>query len=483
MSVSKNYLYNVLLIISNTVFPIITFPYVSRVLMPEYLGKVYFVQGVIGYFLILSVLGAPNYGIKELSKAKGIGDWEEFKKIFTELFLMTVLSSVVSLGILLFTVSIYGRFYQEKMIFYIFGLQVLFECFHINHFFIVMENHKRRLIRSFVIRILSLGFLFYFIKKPSDYYLYALLLVIPEVIARIIDVITVRKYFNFNFKELRFKRHMNSMMVIFLYLFTIGIYGSIDTTMLGIMVGDTEVGLYSAAVKMYRMVLPVILTLGTVLSPRIIGAIKRKEKNNIYKNLDIFIDYCFIVGVPATVLMVILAPEFTLLFSGKSFEGAISTMMIMSPCLGFLALGSFIGGQILLPNDLERDILIISIAGVFINIGLNYFLIPIYLRNGAALATLLTEVVIALIKIYKMKKVYKDYSILNRDRNITIFVGIGVSIFIFWIIQHIRVYGNLITLLTMPILYGIIYFLILILLKNKRVGEWFEFAKKKARLH
>ncbi|MEG0069197.1 flippase [Cetobacterium sp.] len=483
MSVSKNYLYNVLLIISNTVFPIITFPYVSRVLMPEYLGKVYFVQGVIGYFLILSVLGAPNYGIKELSKAKGIGDWEEFKKIFTELFLMTVLSSVVSLGILLFTVSIYGRFYQEKMIFYIFGLQVLFECFHINHFFIVMENHKRRLIRSFVIRILSLGFLFYFIKKPSDYYLYALLLVIPEVIARIIDVITVRKYFNFNFKELRFKRHMNSMMVIFLYLFTIGIYGSIDTTMLGIMVDDTEVGLYSAAVKMYRMVLPVILTLGTVLSPRIIGAIKRKEKSNIYKNLDVFIDYCFIVGVPATVLMVILAPEFTLLFSGKSFEGAISTMMIMSPCLGFLALGSFIGGQVLLPNDLEKDILIISIAGVFINIGLNYFLIPIYLRNGAALATLLTEVVIALIKVYKMKKVYKDYSILNRDRNITILVGIGVSVFIFWIIQHIRVFGNLITLLTMPILYGIIYFLILILLKNKRIGEWFEFAKKKVRLH
>ncbi|MEG0137145.1 MAG: polysaccharide biosynthesis C-terminal domain-containing protein, partial [Cetobacterium sp.] len=397
--------------------------------------------------------------------------------------LMTVLSSVVSLGILLFTVSIYGRFYQEKMIFYIFGLQVLFECFHINHFFIVMENHKRRLIRSFVIRILSLGFLFYFIKKPSDYYLYALLLVIPEVIARIIDVITVRKYFNFNFKELRFKRHMNSMMVIFLYLFTIGIYGSIDTTMLGIMVDDTEVGLYSAAVKMYRMVLPVILTLGTVLSPRIIGAIKRKEKSNIYKNLDVFIDYCFIVGVPATVLMVILAPEFTLLFSGKSFEGAISTMMIMSPCLGFLALGSFIGGQVLLPNDLEKDILIISIAGVFINIGLNYFLIPIYLRNGAALATLLTEVVIALIKVYKMKKVYKDYSILNRDRNITILVGIGVSVFIFWIIQHIRVFGNLITLLTMPILYGIIYFLILILLKNKRIGEWFEFAKKKVRLH
>ena len=483
MSVSKNYLYNVLLIISNTIFPIITFPYVSRVLMPEYLGKVYFVQGVIGYFIILSVLGAPNYGIKELSKAKGIGDWESFKKIFTELFLMTVFSSIVSLLILLFTVNIYGRFYQEKIIFYIFGLQVLFECFHINHFFIVMENHKRRLVRSFVIRILSLGFLFYFIKTPSDYYLYALLLVVPEVIARIIDVISVREYFNFNLKELNFKRHINSMMVIFLYLFTIGIYGSIDTTMLGIMINDTEVGLYSAAVKMYRMVLPVILTLGIVLSPRIIGAIKRKEKENIYKNIDIFIDYCCIVGVPATALMVILAPEFTILFSGKSFEPAILTMMIMSPCLGFLALGSFIGGQVLLPNDLEKDILIISIVGVFINIGLNYFLIPIYLRNGAALATLLTEILIALVKVYRMKKVYKDYNVLNRDRNMTALVGVGVAIFILWITQYIREFGNLITLLAIPVIYGVIYFIILVLLKNKRVMEWLEFAKKKSRRH
>ena len=473
MSVSKNYLYNVLLIISNTIFPIITFPYVSRVLMPEYLGKVYFVQGVVAYFLILSVLGAPNYGIKELSKAKGIGDWLEFKKIFTELFIMTILSSIGSL------ILLYGKFYQEKLIFYIFAIQVLFECFHINHFFIVMENHKRRLIRSFTIRILSLGFLFYFIKTPNDYYLYALLLVVPEVLARVIDVISVRKYFYF--KDLNFKRHTNSMFIIFLYIFTIGIYGSIDTTMLGIMINDIEVGLYTAAVKMYKMVLPVILTLGTVLSPRIIGAIKRKEKENIYKNMDIFIDYCFIVGVPATLLMMLLAREFTLLFSGPDFKGAIETMIIMSPCLGFLALGTFIGGQVMLPNDLEKDILIISIFGVFLNIGLNYFLIPVYLRNGAALATLITEVIVALIKIGKMKKLYVDYKILTKDRVLTVFVGVIISYGIYLKIGYIREFGNLITLLIIPILYGIIYFLILILLKNKRILSWLVFIKK--RLH
>ncbi|MCQ8211876.1 flippase [Cetobacterium somerae] len=479
MSVSKNYLYNVLLIISNTIFPIITFPYISRILMPEYLGKVYFVQGVVAYFLIISVLGAPNYGIKELSRAKGIGDWVEFKKIFTELFIMTILSSIGSLILLLITVQFYGKFYQEKLIFYIFAIQVLFECFHINHFFVVMENHKRRLIRSFTIRVLSLGFLFYFIKTPSDYYLYALLLVVPEVLARIIDVISVRKYFYF--KDLNFKRHTSNMFIIFLYIFTIGIYGSIDTTMLGIMINDTEVGLYTAAVKMYKMVLPVILTLGTVLSPRIIGAIKRKEKQNIYKNIDVFIDYCFIVGVPATLLMMILAREFTLLFSGPDFKGAIETMIIMSPCLGFLALGTFVGGQVMLPNDLEKDILLISIFGVFLNIGLNYFLIPIYLRNGAALATLITEVIVALIKIGKMKKLYCDYKIMTKDRVLTIIVGIIIACGIYLKINSIRELGNLISLIAVPIIYGVIYFLILILLKNMRVLSWIDFIKK--RLH
>ena len=479
MSVSKNYLYNVLLIISNTIFPIITFPYISRILMPEYLGKVYFVQGVVAYFLIISVLGAPNYGIKELSRAKGVGDWVEFKKIFTELFIMTILSSLGSLILLLITVQFYGKFYQEKLIFYIFAIQVLFECFHINHFFVVMENHKRRLIRSFTIRVLSLGFLFYFIKIPSDYYLYALLLVVPEVLARIIDVISVRKYFYF--KDLNFKRHTSNMFIIFLYIFTIGIYGSIDTTMLGIMINDTEVGLYTAAVKMYKMVLPVILTLGTVLSPRIIGAIKRKEKQNIYKNIDVFIDYCFIVGVPATLLMMILAREFTLLFSGPDFKGAIETMIIMSPCLGFLALGTFVGGQVMLPNDLEKDILLISVFGVFLNIGLNYFLIPVYLRNGAALATLITEVIVALIKIGKMKKLYYDYKIMTKDRVLTIVVGITIACGIYLKIDSIRELGNLISLIAVPIIYGVIYFLCLILLKNMRVLSWIGFVKK--RLH
>lgn len=470
MSVSKNYFYNVLLIISNTIFPIITFPYISRILMPEYLGRVYFVQGVIAYFLILAVLGAPNYGIKELSRAKGIGDWKEFKKVFTELFLITVISSIFSLVLLLILVRSYGKFSKETLLFCIFGVQVLFECFQINYFFVVMENHKRRLIRSFLIRILSLGFLFYYIKSPKDYYLYALLLVVPEIIARVIDVISVRKYFYF--KKLNIKRHLKNSFIVFLYLFTIGIYGSIDTTMLGIIVNDTEVGLYSAAVKMYKMVLPVILTLGIVLSPRIIGAIKRKEKDNIYKNMDIFVDYCFIMGVPATILMVQLAREFTLIFSGKSFEGAIITMMIMSPCLGFLALGSFLGGQVLLPNDMEKTILKISLAGVILNIGLNYFLIPIWLRNGAAIATLITEIIIAFIKIYKMKEIYRDYKVLNKDRIFTVIVGLFTGIFTYFIQTKLRIKGNLITLLLIPVIYAIIYFGILIVIKNKRVKEW-----------
>lgn len=478
MSVSKNYLYNVLLIISNTVFPIITFPYVSRVLMPEYLGKVYFVQGVIAYFLLISVLGAPNYGIKVLAKAKGVGDWEEFKKVFTELFLTTIMSSIGALLLLLVTVQLYGKFTQERLLFYIFGAQVLFECFQINYFFVVMENHKRRLIRSFLIRILSLGFLFKYIKTPDDYYLYALLLVVPEVIARVIDIISVRRYLIF--KNLNLKRHFKECFIVFLYLFTINIYGSIDTTMLGIMINDTEVGLYSAAVKMYKMVLPVILTLGIVLSPRIIGAIKRCEKEKVYKNMDIFINYCFLIGVPATILMVFLAKEFTLIFSGAKFEGAISTMMIMSPCLGFLALGSFIGGQILLPNDMEKVILKISLIGVVLNIALNYFLIPIYLRNGAAIATLITEIIIAGVKVYKMKKIYKDYKILNKDRVMSIFVGCLVGVLIFLIYSYFgKNLGDILTLLLVPVVYGILYFGILLLFRNGIVIEWKgEFYKK-----
>ncbi|MGL4210277.1 MAG: polysaccharide biosynthesis C-terminal domain-containing protein, partial [Cetobacterium somerae] len=121
------------------------------------------------------------------------------------------------------------------------------------------------------------------------------------------------------------------------------------------------------------------------------------------------------------------------------------------------------------------------IFGVFLNIGLNYFLIPAYLRNGAALATLITEVIVALIKIGKMKKLYVDYKILTKDRVLTVFVGVIISYGIYLKIGYIREFGNLITLLIIPVLYGITYFLILILLKNKRILSWLVFIKK--RLH
>ncbi|MEG0584110.1 MAG: flippase [Cetobacterium sp.] len=483
MSVSKNYFYNVMLIISNTIFPIITFPYVSRILMPEYLGKVYFVQGVVAYFLILAVLGVPNYGIRELSRAKSVKDFDEFKKIYTEMLVMSIGSSIMSLILMVIVVNLYGKFAAEKLIFYIFGIQVLFECFQINHYFIVQENHKRRLIRSFVIRILSLGFLFTFIKKPSDYYLYALLLVVPEVIARIIDVYTERKQIWWNWAELNFRRHYKKTLLIFLYIFTIGIYGSIDSTMLGIMVGDTEVGLYTAAVKMNRMVLPVMLSLATVLSPRIIGAIKNKDKDKIYSNMDLFINFAFFMGIPVTALLIILAPELTILFSGARFEGSILTMQIMTPSLIFLAIGTFMGGQVMLPNDKEREILYISLIGVFINIGLNYFMIPSLARNGAALATLITEVVISLVKIGRVKFIYADYKIMTKDRLFSVLSGVLATVavsFCHYRLDIFSLYGDFMTLIFVGSFFMVVYLLGLLLTKNKFLFEGLSYIKKRS---
>lgn len=470
MSLSRNYIYNMLLTISNMLFPLITFPYVSRVLGPTSLGRVNFVQGVILYFTILAVLGAPNYGIKELAKAKGVNDWNEFKKIFTELFTMSMISSFIGLVILLLSVTFYGKFGQEKALFYIYGAQILFECCNINYLFVVLEDHKRRLIRSLTIRILSLGFLFYYVKTPKDYCIYALILVVPEIIARIIDIFSIRRYFIF--KNLNMRRHLKNMILIFLYLFTIGIYGSIDTTMLGTMLetgGKTEVGYYTAAVKMYKLVLAIMLALATVLSPRIIGAIKRKEKKEIYKNMDIYINYCFLIGIPATILMVILSREFTMLFSGGQYSPAIITMMIISPCLFFVAFGTFIGGQIMLPNDLEREILSISIVGVILNIGLNYFLIPEYTRNGAALATLITELLIALFKIYRMKTLYKDYRVLTKERwGILILGGLigGVLYYFQNSLREILRY-DIVILIVIPTIFAILYFILLMITRNK----------------
>lgn len=467
-SLTKNYFYNIISLLTGVLFPFITFPYISRVLMPEYLGKISFVQSLTNYFITLALLGIPAYGIRELSRTKIFENKNEFTKTFTELLVISLIGSVISVIIFFSLILLSKKLDDIKELLYIYSFQVIFAFLNLDYFFIALEKHKRRTIRAIVLRILSLVLIFIVVKKPSDYIKYGVILVFPELLARMIDIYLCKSYIFLNIKELKLKRHLKPLFTIFLYVFSVGIYVNLDSTMLGVMKAEIEVGLYTTGSKLVRMVIPIMTVLGTVMAPKIIGYIKNKEKDKIYDTIDKFIDFNIIIGIPATFLMIYLSKDIILLISGEKFITSNLAMKIISTIIIFLPVGTFFGGQLLLPNDKENLVFKVAIIGMICNVIFNFILIPKFSIEGAAFATAFTEILICFYRGYEVKKIYPDYNFITKERVNYLILGIIAFVGIF-LIKNVEEKSSLYNIIFFSCVYGIIYFGGLILLRDKNV--------------
>ncbi|MGL5951193.1 MAG: flippase, partial [Cetobacterium sp.] len=422
-SVSKNYLLNIVMTITGILFPVITFPYISRVLMPEYVGKVTFSQSFVFYFITLALLGIPVYGTRELSKNKGEHEREEFKKIFTELLVIGVIGSIISFIGFNIILQFSKQLQENRDIFRYFSLQVLFSFLTLDYVFIVLEQHKRRALRSLFMRFLSVILLFLLVKNPEDYKVYVLILVVPELLMRVFDLYTLRSYINLK-EKIQLKRHMKSLLILFISAISVSLYVSLDSTMLGFMRGDIEVGLYTSGSKMSRILIPIIVSLSTVIGPKLIYSIKNGEKEKVFRNIDMFLDFNFMLGIQFIFILYIISKETVLLFSGDKFIGATGVMQILLPVIFFIPVGSFMSGSIIISHGLEKLSLRFNFISMISNALLNYFLIPKFGIMGAGFATMSTEGIACILKSTYVKKLYPDYMMITKKRMKYIFLGI-----------------------------------------------------------
>lgn len=466
-SLTKNYFYNIISLLTGVLFPFIIFPYISRILMPEYLGKISFVQSLTNYFITLALLGIPAYGVRELSRKKNLKEKKEFSKVFTELLIISLITSMISFIIFLSLIFLSQKLDNIRELLYVYSFQVIFAFLNLDYFFVALEKHKRRTIRTVILRIVSLALILILVKKPSDYIKYGVILVFPELLTRIVDIYLCKEYIHLNLKILNFKKHMKPLFIIFLYVFSVSIYINLDTTMLGFIKTELEVGLYTTGSKLVKMVIPIMSVLGTVMTPQIISYIKNKDKNKIYDTINNFIDFNIIIGIPITFLMIYLSKDLILLISGEKFITSSLTMQIISIMITFLSIGTFFGGQILLSNDKENLVFKIAATGMICNVVFNFLLIPKFSIEGAAFATAFTEILICLYRGYELKKIYSDYNFVTRERINYIILGFIAFISISLLKNMGKNY--IYNIVFFSCVYGIIYFGGLILLKDKNI--------------
>lgn len=469
-SIKKNYIYNLIYTISGLLFPIITFPYASRIMLADGIGEVNFFSSIVAYISLFTSLGIPLYAIREIAKVRN--DNKLLNKTTVEIFflhiILTVLGYVV-VAILSLTVS---KISENISLFLIISTTIVFTTIGCEWFYQGVEDFKYIVVRGLFVRIVAVVLLFVLVKDRSDLLWYGLYTVIGTVGGNVYNFVRLRKYINVKSIELRnidLIRHFKPVLHIFLLNVIVSIYVNLDTIMLGFLKDNTAVGYYTAATKLSKMVLSVSSSLGIVLLPRLSNLIATQQKDSFISLANKATSCVLMLASPFTVALIIMAPCLINVFCGISYEPAILTLQIISPIILFIGLSGIIGMQILYPQGKENLVIISTAIGAALNFFINYLLIPIYAQNGAAIATLIAEFMVVSIMIFIGRK-YNPVKLMIKS-NMHYIIGSAIMGGVLWGVSLL----NLSDLQILPILFlsGAVSYISYLVIVRERL--FFEF--------
>lgn len=474
-SLKKNAILNTIKTLMSLIFPLITFPYASRILLPEGLGKINFALSVISYFAIISSLGIENYGIREAAKLRD--DKIKLSQFSKEIFLINMISTVAAYLLLFVTIVFVPKFQEYKTLLYVTSATILFTTLGMNWLYSAVEDYLYITVRSIVFQILSLVLLFILVKTKDDYVKYATISVISNVGSNILNFIHSRKYITFKTGlAFQIKKHIKPIFVLFAMAIAVKVYTVLDATMLGFMKGDFEVGIYTAATRINKIVLSLVIAVITVMLPRLSYYAKDEDKTKFIELSYKGFDFLLLLSIPCTIGLSLLSESIINVFCGQGYTDAIIPMRIMNPIIIIIGISSYIGINIFISINKEIYKLYSTIAGAVINFVLNSILIPKYGVIGASIATVISEGTVTLVQLVllrrflKIKSVFFKFLIYLLNSIIMAIPVVACLIFIKFEILK----------LILGCLFGIgIYFLLLLAEKNLFIKEILESLQKR----
>lgn len=460
-SLKKNAFYSFLKSFMNIAFPIITFPYVSRILTPESIGRVNFSNSVVQYFVIIAALGINSYGVREAAKIKN--DREALSKFVQELFTINIISTFISCLLFVFLL-IFSDFLQKyRILLLICSSKIIFNLISFDWLYTAEEEFKYITLRSIFFQIIALVYLFIFVRTDADCIKYAIFGIISTVGSNIVNFFHARKFVTFKIRKLNLKIHLKSIFIFFGTTLVISIYSVLDTSMLGFMSTDVEVGFYSVATKITNMVTSLLTSVIGILLPRLSFYIKEELVEEYSKLLVKIINVMIVLTVPIVCGLILLSRQIIEVFSGAQYVSAVTAMNIMSPVV-LLCVFASISGNILLSQNKERVSLIACIFGAVSNIILNSIFIPMYGHVGAAFATLIAQFIVMIFQVIPEWQYFFNKKIFINLISVLI-SSFLMSVVVYFLMKNIQ---NLILNLLISVFSGIlVYALFLFITRNE----------------
>lgn len=457
------------------IFPLITFPYVSRVLGVDNLGSFNFANSVISYFVLAAGLGISTYAIREGSRFRD--DNSKFKHFADEMFTINMAATAVSYFLLLVFMIAVPKFANYKVLLIILSLQIVFKTIGIEWIYSIYEDYAYITARSIAFQVISLVLMFAFVRERTAVNIYAAISVVSGVGSNVLNYFHAKRYCNVGItQKVDWKRHMKPIMVLFAMSVTVTVYVSSDTTILGFLCSDYNVGIYSVATKIYGIVKTLLSSVLIVSIPRLSALLGANDKIGFEKNASDIYKTLITIMLPAMVGIIALRKEIVLIVSGEEFISAVPSLVILSIALIF-CMGAWFWGQcILVPAKKENIVFKATVASALVNIILNFALIPFWKENAAAFTTLLAEAIAFFWCKHEGKKIIKPVGI-NKVLMKTICGCVGIVLCDVIVTQlKLGTYGQTIVLIMLAV---VAYFSIELLLKNEALTDVYQSVVRK----
>lgn len=396
-SLTRNALLNSMKTVMSLIFPLITFPYVSRVLGAANIGKINYSLSIVSYFALFAALGISNYAIREGAKIKR--DQESLTRFARQIFTINLVSSGIAYLAFLIVVFALPDLHAYWVLLFIQSLTIGFTTIGVDWLYSIFEDYFYLSVRTIAVQFASLILMFIFVHKPSDYVIYAGISVFASSAANAWGFFHARKFCTLRpTRHVEVTRHIGPIMTLFMNNVAINIYSNAGTTFVGAMMGDVQVGLYSVAMKIYSIARQVINSLTVVSLPRL-SYLSANDRKGYIALLNRLFNTIIVTCIPAAILLYALSSPIVLIISGPKYVDAIPMLQIIAFALALAAPNAFLTSAVLIPLRREKKVVISTASGAVVNIALDLALIPFFGTYAACVSIVIAELVVTVLSL------------------------------------------------------------------------------------
>lgn len=465
-SIISNYIYNISYQLLILILPLITTPYISKILGPDGVGMYGLTNSISQYFVLFGCVGLNLYGQKEIAYHQN--NVYERSKIFYELLFIRFCAMFFSICIFMCTVCNIEKY---SILFRIEIFELVAALIDITWFYQGLEEFKTIVIRNSIVKVSGVVCIFSFVKTPLDTPIYTTILVMTVLLGNLSLWFYLPRYIQkLNKKALNIRKHVIPALTLFVPQIATSIYNILDKSMIGLITGnDAEVAYYEQAQKIIKMALAIPSAVGTVMLPRVANMYGEGNTQKIINYIHTSMKFVCMLTFPLCFGIIGIAKDFVPWFFGIEFAKVYDNFLVISPVIIFVGISNVLGVQYLLAINRHKDYSKSVLTGTLINFIFNIILIPSLMSIGAAIASIIAEISVTLTQIFILRK---EISIKNIVLNIYKYLIGAVLMFVIIIL-----YSNFIATkkpldTVIEIILGImVYGIFLLCIKDKLVIE------------